>query len=335
LVETVVLKLGASRFADKCLTRNSADDFEVASTPSHRSKQYGARISPLLYFVDLLVNQSEGKLPDAVRLRATKLILEPCFNAQTTRLSKLELLRDCAATIDVTSKAAVALKLWAHIATLLQTTLREQTSNSDEPASRPLGKEYDLVVDLLGLGSPYFLNKPRGHDVLSAFIGMVRHESGEGAVVLAVIEKVSEFMTKSVAGTDKSSCLAYMSILLRNLPRQMSRRHLEESRHVLWPSFQAARRQSDIDSYNHLYSAITLVGAAAYRDIGSADVELLSEFLAALAYSIKSCSASHLTVYLRKTQDVVQRWVEDSDRKMQSAEQHSKSLHRQVCRITT
>jgi hypothetical protein len=335
MVETAVQKLGATRFVDKCLTRNSADEFEVASTPSHRSKQHGAQISPLLYLVDLLVNQSEGKLPDAVRLRATKLILEPSFISQTTRLGKLELLRDCVVAIDVSLKAAVALNLWPHIATLLQTSLREQTSNSDEPASRPLGKEYELVVDLLGLGSTYFFNKPRGHDVLSAFIDRVRQESGDGAVVLAVIEKVSELMTKSVANMDTSSCLAYTSILLRNLPKQTSRRHLEESRQILWPSSQAARRQNDIDPYNHLYSAIASIGGAAYRDIGSADLELSTEFLAAMAFSIKSCSPSHLTVYLRKTQEVVQRWVEDPDRKMQSAEQPLKSLHRQVCRITT
>jgi hypothetical protein len=65
LVETVVQKLGASHFADKFLTRNESDEFEVASTPS-RSRQHSTQISPLLYFVDLLVNQSEGKLPDEV-----------------------------------------------------------------------------------------------------------------------------------------------------------------------------------------------------------------------------------------------------------------------------
>src|SRR5690242_950925 len=96
LIESVVQKLGALQFVDRCLTRNSRDEFEVASTPSLRSRLNGARISPLLYFIDLLMNQSEGRLSDAVRLRAIRLVVEPGFNAQNTRLGKLELLQDCA-----------------------------------------------------------------------------------------------------------------------------------------------------------------------------------------------------------------------------------------------
>ncbi|CAO2655663.1 Nn.00g044660.m01.CDS01 [Neocucurbitaria sp. VM-36] len=333
LIETVVQKLGAFQFAEKCLTRNGDNEFEVASTPSHRSRQHGARTSPLLYLVDLLINQSEGKLANSVRLRALKLIVEPCFNAQNTRLGKLELLRDCGATVDGSLRAAVALNFWAQTATLLQASFHEQTSTSNERISRPLGKEYEVIVELLQFGSAYMLNMPRGEEILSSFIDTVRRESGEGAVILAVIEKVSECVLKRTAIEDKVSCLPYTSILLRNLPKQMSRRVLEQGRQNMWPSSPATGRNPDFDPYNHFYGALNSVGSAAYQDLNSEDVEPTRRFLDAFGNAIHHCSTSHLAVYLRKTQDVIRLWVEDPERIMQSREQPLKSLHQEVVNL--
>jgi hypothetical protein len=331
LVETVVQKLGALHFADKFLTRNGANEFEVASTPSHRSRQNGAQTSPLLYFVDLLVNQSEGKLPDAVRLRAIRLILEPCFKTQNTRLSRLELLRDCAATIHGSPTAPVTWDFWTQVEVLLQKSLKEPKMDTAEQVSRSLGKEYDIVVEMMSLGSSYFLNTPGGHGALSVLVDTVRKEAGDGAVVLAVVERVSERILKRVADEDKILCLPYTTILLNHLPKQTTRRSLEQGRQILWPSSPAAGRHADFDPYNHIYGVIASVGSVAYSDLSSGEVEVVEKFLAAVATSIKDCSTAHLAVYLRKTQEVIRIWVEDADRKMQRTEQPLKSLHNQVC----
>ncbi|KAF9699953.1 hypothetical protein EKO04_001598 [Ascochyta lentis] len=332
LVENVVQKLGALQFADKCLTRNGRDEFEVASTPSFRARQNGARISPLLYFIDLLVNQSEGKLSDSVRLRAINLIVEPVFGAQNTRLSKLELLRDCATIVDGSLKAAVALNFWSQVAALLKISIEQQVPDSNERVSRQLGKEYDVVVELLSLGSAYLLDRSRGLEVLLAFVNTVRKEAGDGALVLAVIERISE---RVLARTnDKPSCLPYISMLLQNLPsKTISRRVLDQGRHTLWPSSPAAGRNHDFDPYNHLYSAVASVGSAAYNELNSEDAESIKSFLHALSASIKNCSTSLLAVYLRKTQEVVRTWVEDSQRKLQTKEPISKALQREVINL--
>ncbi|KAI4606409.1 hypothetical protein J4E80_010161 [Alternaria sp. BMP 0032] len=329
LIETVVQKMGAFQFADKCLTRNADNEIEVASTPSHRSRHQGTRSSPLLFLLDLLVTQSEGKLADPVRLRAMDVIIEPCFAAQNTRLSKLELLRDCAATVDGALKGAVASEFWTRIVTLLDTMLQDQTAPSGDRSARSLGKEYEIVVEILSLGSAYLLDKPVGHQVLSTLVGTVRREAGEGALALAVIEKVSEQVLKRTPDEDKASCLAYASILLRNLPKQMSRKVMDQGRQNLWPSNTAARSH-DIDPYVHLYGAITSVGSAAYRNLDKDDVEPTKAFLSALSTSVQHCSTSHLAGYLRKIQDAIQVWVEDPEKKMQSKEEPLKSLHREV-----
>jgi hypothetical protein len=330
LIETVVQKMGAFQFADKCLTRNADNEIEVASTPSHRSRQHGTRSSPLLFLLDLLVTQSEGKLADPVRLRAMEVIIEPCFAAQNTRLGKLELLRDCAATVDGSLKGAVAANFWTRIVTLLNTMLQDSAGPSGERSS--LGKEYEIVVEILSLGSAYLLNKPIGHEILSTLIATVRREAGEGALALAVIEKVSEQVLKRTPDEEKASCLAYASILLRNLPKQMSRKVLDQGRQNLWPS-NTTVRSHDIDPYVHLYGAMTSVGSAAYRNIDQDDVEPTKGFLSALSTSVQLCSTSHLAGYLRKIQDAIQVWVEDPEKKMQSREEPLKSLHREVCSL--
>lgn len=330
LIETVVQRLGTSQFAEKCLTRNSDNEFEVASTPSHRSRQHAARTSPLLYLIDLLVNQSEGKLSDSVRIRAMKLAIDPCFHIQNTRLGRLDLLRDCATAVDSSSSAPVALSFWAHITTLLKSAIQEQTPDSNEQVSRPLGKEYEVVVELLRLGSTYTLSTTQGHEVLTIFIDTVRRDAGEGAVIIAVVEKVSECILKRASDEDRASCLPYASILLRNLPQQTSRRVLDQARQNLWPSSSSIGRNTDFDPYNHLYGAIVSIGCTAYRHLNNEDVEPTVDFLAALRLSIQHCQTSHLAVYLRKTQEMIQLWVEDPERKMQSKEQPLKMLHGEV-----
>lgn len=331
LIETAVQKLGSLQFADKCLSRNREKEFEVAPTPSHRSRQSGPRTSPLLYLTDLLINQSEGKLPDQVRLRAMKLIIEPCLNVQNTRLSKLELLRDCSTTVEGSSRTVVALNFWNQIITFTKSCLEEQIADSSERVSRQLGKEYEVVVDIFESTPFYLLNKARGQEVLSSFADTVRREAGEGALILAVIEKVSERVLKQASEEGRVACLPFLSILLQNLPKSIIRRTLEQGRQALWPSSPAAARYLEFDPYNHFYSAVVSIGSAAYHELDMSNVDPSRNLLAALAASIRQCPVSLLGIYLRKIQEAIQFWVEDTDKKLQSKEDQAKLLYAEVC----
>jgi hypothetical protein len=329
LLETTVERLGALQFSDKCLTRNGQDEFEVASTPSHRSRQHGPRTSPLLYFVDLLVNQSEGKLSENVRLRALKLLVEPCLQTQNTRLSRLELLRDCAAVVNP-STTIVPTSFWMQIAVLVKACIEERSLEADG-ASRQLGKEYEVVVDVLRLGSPNLMKESLSQDLLTSFADAVRTEAGEGALVLAVVEKVSECILKQVSTEEHTVALPWLSVLLRNLPKTLVRRTLEQGRQKLWPSSSVAGRNPDFDPYNHLYDAIVSIGSAAYQELNTRNAESIQNFLASLASSIKGCPIALLAVYLRKVQATIRFWVEDPEKKLHKNDQQSKELHAQVC----
>jgi hypothetical protein len=334
LIETVVQKLGAFQFADKCLTRNGQDEFEVAPTPSHRSRQHGPRVSPLLYFVDLLVSRSEGKLSDPVRLRVVQLILEPCLAIQNTRLAKLELLRDCSAAVNSTTKNTVSFDFWNRVGLLTKSCLQNQPLESNERASHQLGKEYDVVVDILALGSAYLVHASLGHELLSVFVDTVRREAGEGAVVIAVIEKVAGSVLMTINKEDLITCLPYASILLRNLPKAINRRTLEQGRQNLYPSSPGPGRVQEFDPYDHFYPAIVSIGSAAYHDLDLNDTENVHDFLIALAASIRQNPISMLALYLRKIQDCIQLWVEDLGRKLEGKDLSMKQMHRDVRTIS-
>jgi hypothetical protein len=332
LVDTVVQKLGAFQFADKCLTRNGQDEFEVAPTPSHRSRQHGPRISPLLYFVELLVSQSEGRLSDSVRLRVVELVLEPCLKVQNTRLGKLDLLKDCSKVVDPASKTVVAFNFWGRIATLTKSCIEEQPSDSNERVARQLGKEYEAVIDILALGSSYLLDTPRGREVLSTFTDTVRREAGDGAVVISVIEQVSKRILQRIAlaGEDSRVCVPYASNLLRSLPLSISRRLLDQAKQNLSPSSPAPSRSAEFEPYKEFYTALVPVGLSTYRNMDSNDVESTRDFLAALGSSIHHHPISLLAVHLRKIQEFVSVWIADADKKLHKKDQQIKDLHSEV-----
>jgi hypothetical protein len=330
LIETVVQKLGAYQFADKCLARNRQEEFEVAPTPSNRSRQHGPRTSPLLYFVELLVKRSEGKLPDPVRLRALQLILEPCLAAQNTRLGKLDLLRECSSTVSPTVRSVVAFNFWNKIGTLTKSCLEETPADTTERQSRQFGKEYDAVIEILALGSDYLLSIPRGQELLSTFVATVRKETSEGGVVLAVVEKVSKSILNVTRKEDRKRCLPYTTILLRSLPKTVTRRMLEQGRQTLHPSSPTPARTPEFDPYNHFYAAIVSVGTAAYDDFEVAEIEPTKEFVTALKDSIEASSQSLLAVYLRKITGTIKIWIEDAQRKLESKVQSVKHLYQEV-----
>lgn len=330
LIETVVQKLDAYQFADKFLARNRQDEFEVATTPSNRSRQYGARTSPLLYFIELLVNQSEGRLPDPVRLRVLHLILEPCLAAQNTRHAKLELLRDCAAGVSSASGNAVVSKFWNQLATLTRNCVEEHPADTTDRQSRQLGKEYEVVVEILAYGSDYLLNDNRGQDLLEAFINVVKRETNEGGVVLAVVEKVSKAILAVVGNEDSDRCLPYTTTLLQHLPRMLTRRTLEQGRQLLYPSSPSLARTSEFDPYNYIYTAIASVGASTYTRMVSEDTGCARDFIVALKDFIHGSSQSLLTIFLRKTQKAIVCWVEDPERKLEANDQATKQLYAEV-----
>ncbi|KAF2749778.1 hypothetical protein M011DRAFT_484473 [Sporormia fimetaria CBS 119925] len=335
LVTTVVQKLGALQFSDKSLTRNVQNQFEV-STPSHRSRPGAQRLSPLLYFVDLLMVRSEGKIADTDRSCIVQRLIEPCFAAQNSRLAKLELLRDCSAVVGSVSTGPAIAGFWAHIGKQLKACLTETPADAAEPMSRQPGKEYDMVVELLSLGSLHLLQDGQGTEILRLFAEIVRKEAGEkevgeSAVAVAVIETVSASVLASRDGEHGMAYVPYLCVLLKNFPTAVNRRNLEQAKHKLYPSAPAPARGTEIDPFNHLYTAITSFGNAVYHDFDKGLMDTTRQFLEALASSIRRCPVTLIAAYLRKIQNTVALWIEDPDKQLKKLRSDVLALWQAVC----
>ena len=334
LVETAMQKLGAFNFADKFLTRNSeADDFEVAPTPSHRSRNTGGLQSPALDLVDLLSNQSEGKLPDSSRLALVKTVVGPCWESRNTILLKLELLKDCSDIAGITPDAGLASKVWESVAQLAEATLNQVAGHTVEHQSRQFGEECGETVKILEHGLRY--SSPRSltvaKDLLTTFIAKVQQEAGDGGVILAIIEPLSEAIRAQAWEQGANTALIYAAILLNNLPQTINRRQLEQGRKALWSASPVPPRVHDFDPYNHLYKAIVALSTSSYENLNFTEGLHLKEFISSLARSIQNCQISLLGLYLRKIQNGIAFWIEDSERKLQAKEKRAQDMYHEVC----
>jgi hypothetical protein len=333
LVETSMEKLGAVHFADKFLTRNQNEDLEAAPTPSHRSRIQGAYQSPLLHMIGLLANESEGKLSDNHRLDLLTWIIEPCLTSRNTRSLKLELLMECADVVKGSTETCMAGNIWQAVAKYAKTTLEDYPLDTAERQSRHLGEEYEMVVKILVHGLRYTSSQASSvaKDLLLCLCEKVKAEAGTGAVILALVERLSDDISGRAKDETINNSLTYGAALLKQLPESISRRVVEDGRRSLWGASPMPPRTADFDPYSRLYKAIVTLLSSAYEDLDVVDIIAFKDFIGSLSASIKKCPISLLGLYLRRIQHGAVFWIQDAGRKLQSNSALVADMYRSVC----
>ncbi|KAF2494756.1 hypothetical protein BU16DRAFT_527744 [Lophium mytilinum] len=332
LFETSMEKLGAVHFADKFLTRNNNEDLEAAPTPSHRSRIQGAYQSPLLHMVDLLANQSEGKLSDTHRLDLVKWVIEPCLASKNTRSLKLELLMECADLVRESKETCMAANIWQTVAKYAKTTLEDYPLDTAEKQSRHLGEEYEVVIKILTQGLRYSTPQASSvaKDLLVCLSEKIRAEAGTGAIVLALVERLSEDISGQAKGERINNSLVYGATLLRQLPESINRRAVEDGRKSLWGASPMPPRTFDFDPYKRFYKTIVVLLSSAYGNLDLLDVLTFKEFVSAFSASIQKCPIALLGFYLRRIQAGVIIWVQDAGRKLQTKNTRMTDIYRSI-----
>ncbi|KAF2804647.1 uncharacterized protein BDZ99DRAFT_525478 [Mytilinidion resinicola] len=332
LVETSMEKLGAVHFADKFLTRNNNEDLEAAPTPSHRSRIQGAYQSPLLHIVDLLANQSEGKLSDNHRLDLVKWVIEPCLASKNTRSLKLELLMEYADLVRGSNETCMAANIWQTVAKYANATLEDYPLDTAEKQSRHLGEEYEVVIKILTNGLRYSTPQASSvaKDLLVCLSEKIKAEAGTGAVVLALVERLSEDISGQAKGERINNGLIYGATLFRQLPESINRRTVEEGRKSLWGASPMPPRTSDFDPYKRFYKTVVVLLSSAYDNLDLVDVLTFKDFIMAFSASIQKCPISLLGLYLRRIQAGVIVWIQDAGRKLQTRNNRTADTYRSI-----
>lgn len=205
LAQTAIEKLGPMHFAERILVRNAQADFEAAPTPSHRSRPTNALQSPLLHLINLLLVPTCTDDVTSAYLALVRTLLVPCCASRSTRLLKLELLKECAQAIaDRTAptsltgsrvdreKLPAAPFVWQAIAQLTIDSL------SDCAPGQQLGHEYELITEITRVGLQYLddHSMEAAESLHRAFVDTVTREVGDGAVVLAVAEPLAAILSQ-------------------------------------------------------------------------------------------------------------------------------------------
>jgi len=207
LAQTAIEKLGPMHFAERILTRNAQADFEAAPTPSHRSRSSSALQSPLLHLIELFLVPTCVQEAASAYHALVRILLIPCCASRSTRLLKLELLKEYAQAItehtSVTpiagtkadfDKLPAAPLVWRAVIQLTADSL------SDCGPGQQLGQEYELVTAIIRLGIQHLddQNIEAAESLHRALVDAVTREAGDGAVVLAVTEPLSAMLSQGL-----------------------------------------------------------------------------------------------------------------------------------------
>ncbi|KAI9831148.1 MAG: hypothetical protein M1819_005236 [Sarea resinae] len=336
LVRSTVYCLGAVVFTEKIISRDSQNSFEAASTPSRRaSRNGGALQSPLNHLLLILSRPSPATEGTTDCGDMAQMVLEASCQFRSSRKARLELLRDCILVVFPQStngsKSLQLSALWRVISESACAALSQKRDSSpmtsDSP--QPVGQEYREVLRILEAGSRFADENvlEAWHKLFNKFIEVVRTETGDAGVILAVIEPMANGLR--LQGPDQPDWV-YVAKVIEKTTWPQNRQALDRARKALWGTVPSTQKSSNFDPFNHLYEMIDIALEAGYRrkPFGSNDITAV---LSALTGFIKSCQASYAGILLKRVQKGVALWAQDPEQKVNTSNPSLAGLYSIVC----
>jgi hypothetical protein len=355
LVETAMDKLGAVIFTDKILVRNSEDNnFEAASTPSHRNRAGGPLQSPALHLIrmmsasylcdvvpnqrssisDELLPQDFSSLDDAIPGNTVlqgliSLIATRCWRSRTSRNAKLGLILDLAEvmidSLGTQSSADVSCtpssKLDPLFSTLLDLALRTMSEvNSLSGQHAQVGQDYKLLLKILTLALRHTKSLFSSMEKLYLqSVSMAKREAGEGGVLLAITEPHAEMLAGYQVShmAQSANVVRYAGLVLREDIRPKNRRVIEQSRRSLWGGVTSPVVKTADLEYTHLYPMMSKTFNVVYDSLDSSEssVEIAQNFIGAVTEYLTRSSTPQ-GVVLRQIQDGMMILLRDKSKRI-------------------
>ncbi|KAF1984970.1 hypothetical protein K402DRAFT_405733 [Aulographum hederae CBS 113979] len=339
IVQTAFKGLGPLYFIEKMLARKADAMFEVAPTPSHRTKSYGSLQSPLLHVLELLL--SEPSLGSDVRDNAAmeRELVMLCWQVCNSRQQKLEVLGECAHTlVKCWSPVGANMKvssLWQRLAELTEDTFDKHHS---EP-SHTLIKEFKNVERILAAGLRCCDMEHFGpaEDILRSAALVASHEIGLAGTTLALTEPLSEMLlTKQLEDQiPRELQIAFTCMLLEHEMPPTSRHAMEQGRETLGKPPVHSLKNAEFNPYNHLYATLLETLASSYSSLDASNVSFAEVLLRKIRSFLERCPLSLRIIALRKLQTGFVVWIEDGDRKVTSPTSESQRLRKAIMQLWT
>ncbi|KAL1304079.1 hypothetical protein AAFC00_000514 [Neodothiora populina] len=322
LVVLSISKLGALHYSEANLVRNDTETFEAAPTPSHRpSKHHAVLQSPIAFLFGLFSDPPATVSAESDYLRVAQTLLHDTCQAKVTRRARLNLLRHCsevmAKHVESNPGLTTQANLWVVLAREGITAISQPDADQAGQESQHLGNQIRDTVHILKLG----LNVanvdhsciPVWMELYETAVSLLRKEGGEGALVLGLIEPISEAIMNAAQRLPTPVVVQLTSLVVVKASWPRGRQDMDEGRKALWNTGIISSKQAIFEPYIHLLRLCNLALQQGYEALDECHT-----FMASLAEDfggfLKSSPGSQLHATLHKTQQGLALVIGDKDR---------------------
>jgi hypothetical protein len=332
LAECAVSRLGASNFTDRMLMRNpDSQNFEVASTPSHRP-QPGLR-SPITHLVELQIKLGlEPKVSETSKhLESVKVLVARCMNTLSLRSSKLALIADLFDTLqsrfssDETSQ--LVRDVADHLLELAEEITRPTLTGLNAPAMS--AKDFESI---LAICKHSILVRRQAPKLLYAHTAdSAKQTTGTGGLLLAVTEPhalmIHQYMTND-DGSRYETLLTYTQAILDRDVRPRNWGAVERGRKALsngtiTPNYTSKNPDLEYTNLSALVNYSLRYGYAQLRPSG--DAQSFADLFESLFQYFNRAPGVSYAIFLRQIQDGISIVLGDPDFHIRDSSERGKS----------
>ncbi len=314
LFDIAITHIGSLPFTDKCLLKHDRHQTRDDESPEPST---GWIMTPVMHMLQWFLRTQRNVKVTETSTEIIKGILQKAVNSRTSREGQLDLLLKWTWVLsEDTIATAGAVVIWTVIADLAISALTIEPS-LDRISESPqyVGHEYRNVVKLLVMGLQ--LDGPEvcktWEELCKGLVNVVRKETGDGGVILAVIEPLAHVAAQEDGQPSQVLALDHASLLLEKLSWPSSGIALNESRKALWGVESNTRITSHVDPLDHTYEMINSLLIASYKTLTTTEPDSIQRFLGALCAVLQRTPLSLVSTFLKRIQEGVSVWVRDKD----------------------
>lgn len=308
LSTTIILSLSGIPCTEKLLLKITNENFQTASTSTHRASPGTNLDSPILHLLRTISSTLAISESTHSYTRLVDETIEASCRGKISRGSRLELLQQCA-TLSITESASCSRSsllsgvVWKASAQAAANALQSFPIESARERDGSVSRDYENIIKILAAGLQFPDMSQRWSHLLESFVRVVRTEKGDQVLATLIVEPIAGFLA---ALPVHDTYLPTTSLLAHSLSMPFMRETGLGIEGL--PSFP-----------RKLLESIGRTLTMAYNDFSASHAHGLSDFLESLTSFLGSGVPSFRSQVLWALQIPLSLWIKDNECKIDVA----------------
>ncbi|KFX97486.1 hypothetical protein V490_02762 [Pseudogymnoascus sp. VKM F-3557] len=318
LITESVSVLGILPFTEKKLSVTDQNAFMAVATPSSHRLPKTIK-SPIQYLIVLLVEAASDLQCSTTYKAAVRAILNPFYEARTTRTSRFEFCQDLVQCLpeavrgtDISPSEAV----WCVLADMLAQAIGETDDGHSHTPSSSANKQQEGdvlrgIVRVLeyGLTSVVSEGIPHLETLFHAASRYIRAEVGDGGHALCLVDPLARCLGDQLGRTEIRALSGMCAVLVGDACYPVDAQSLEAARRRLWGASTNSPKPATTDPYKYLYGTVNMYLVKSYEEdpIGA------DSLLEGTTVLIERCPGAHSLDLFAVIGSGVACWIEDAN----------------------